>query len=167
MPAPTSTESGLYATSAGLDLVSGVFGFLSSMAANDAAQSRAAMVRMEAEANAQRYGEQAAARIAQTSVSYLASGVTLQGSPIDTLDTQARLAKENQDSILMTGAVDALDTAQRGTAAEISGRNALVGSFAASSAALYKGFGFGTGFTPGNSAGGVSGAQMDAISRTS
>lgn len=157
--APSPTQSGLYATSAGLDLVSGVFGFLSSMEANDAAQSRAQMIRQESEANAQRYAEQAAAHSAQTKVMFLASGVTLAGSPIDVLDNQARLAKENEDSILMSGAAEALDTAQRGVAAEIKGRNALVGSFAGASNNLYKGFGFSTGFGKGAAADATEGTK--------
>lgn len=143
--APSAGQQGLYASSAGLDLVSGVFGFLSSMEAASAASSRADMIRAEANANAQRYSEQAVAHSAQTKTMFLASGVTLAGSPLAVLDSQARIAKENYDSILQGGQTEALDAEQRGTAAEMRGRDALVGGFAGASKALTKGFGTGFG----------------------
>ena len=56
-----SSASGLFAVSAGLDLVSGVFGYLSAQNAQSVANSRADMIRMNAQANAQRYAEKATA----------------------------------------------------------------------------------------------------------
>src|SRR5690242_11638472 len=97
----------LFAFSAGLDAVAGVFGYLAAENAQSVANSRADMIRAAAEANAQRYSESAAAQNAQRKVMFLASGVTLQGSPIDVLDTQARIASENMAAIRMGGEVDA------------------------------------------------------------
>lgn len=122
-----SPSTGVFVASAGLDLVAGVFGYLSSLEASSAARSRADMIRMSAEVNAQRYAEQATAQNAQRKMNYLASGVTLAGSPIDVLDTQARVAQENINAIRMGGATDALDEEQRGANAESVGRNALLG----------------------------------------
>lgn len=113
--------------SAGLDLVSGVFGYLTAQNSQTIASSRADMVRQETEADAQRYSEQAAQHLAQQGVMYLSSGVTLAGSPLAVLDTSARLARENMDAIRRHGEVEALDQDQAGEAAKVQGRNALVG----------------------------------------
>lgn len=125
--AAASTDA--FAFSAGLDAVSGVFGYLTALNAQSMADSRASMMRNEAEANAQRYAEQASADNAQRKVMYLSSGVTLSGSPIDVLDTQARLASENMAAIRANGEIQAFDEEQRGEAAMVQGRNALVGGF--------------------------------------
>lgn len=122
--------SGLFAVSAGLDVVSGVFGYLNSRIADQIAQTRADMIRQAAQANAQRYMEKARADTAQQKEMFLASGVTLSGSPIDVLDNSIRLAKENMDSIIMGGNIDAADQSQQGANALNSGRNALIGGLA-------------------------------------
>lgn len=122
-----AAAAALFAASAGLDLVSGVMGYLASKDMASIAYSRADMIRGEAEANAQRYAEKATADRAQQKVMFLASGVTLQGSPIDVLDKSAQLASENIAAIRMQGAAEALDMEQQGKQAEIAGRNALIG----------------------------------------
>lgn len=134
----TSAASGMFAVSAGLDLVSGVFGYLSAQNAQSVANSRADMIRMNAQANAQRYAEKAAADIAQQKVMFLASGVTLQGSPIDVLDEHIRLASEDVQSIEMSGAAEALDEEQTGHNAMTTGRNALIGGVSAATGAIAK-----------------------------
>ena len=127
----SSAGSGMFAVSAGLDVVSGVFGYLNARIADQIAQTRADMIRQAAQANAQRYMEKATADIAQQKVMYLASGVTLSGSPIDVLDDHIRLAQNDAASIVMSGAADAADQNQAGANALNSGRNALIGGLAA------------------------------------
>lgn len=129
-PAPkvgNSSAATAYGVSAGLDLLSGVFSYLASVNAASAARSRADLMRAEAEANAQRYAEQAAQFEAHQKVMYLSSGVTLQGSPIDVLATTARIATENIAAIKMHGAVEAADEDMTGVNAEAMGRGALIG----------------------------------------
>lgn len=143
----------MYALSAGLDAVSGVFGYLASLNNFDIAQSRAQMIMNAAYADARRYGEQADANLALMKAGYLASGVTLSGSPIDALDKQAQISKENENSIIMSGETEAMDQTQQGYNALTAGRNALLGGITSASNALNKGFaptipvaGGGTGF---------------------
>ena len=133
-----SAPGEMFAVSAGLDLISGVFGYLSSLNASSIASSRGQMIINEANANAQRYAEKAAADQAQQKAMFLASGVTLQGSPLDVLDTSARLAKENIDSIMMSGAAEALDQNQQGGNALTQGRNAIIGGVAAATGVVGK-----------------------------
>lgn len=156
----SDAASAAYGVSAGLDVLSGVFGYLSAMNVAAAQQSRADLIRSEAEANAQRYQEQAAQFEAHEKVMYLASGVTLAGSPVDALATTARIAKENADAIRMAGDRDALNAENAGTEAEMKGREALISG-------IDKGVGLGfnsyvaanggTGASKGNAALGVLG----------
>lgn len=118
-----------YGVSAGMDLLSGVFGYLSAQNNASIAQSRADLIRIEAEANAQRYAEQAAQFEAHEKVMYLASGVKLAGSPIDALATTARIAHENVEAIRMGGEAKAMDEETAASNAEAQGRAALVGGF--------------------------------------
>lgn len=118
-----------YGVSAGLDLVSGVFGYLTSLNAASIARSEADMARTEAEANAQRYAEQAAQFEAHEKVMYLSSGVTLAGSPVDALATEARLASENEAAIRMGGEQTALKDETLAVNEENQGRAAIVGGF--------------------------------------
>lgn len=129
MATPNPAASAAYGVSAGLDLLSGVFGFLTAQSNASIARSRADMVRLESEANAQRYAEQAAQFEAHEKVMYLSSGVKLAGSPVDALATTARIAHENIQSILMGGEARAMDSDIAGTNSEIQGRDALVGGF--------------------------------------
>lgn len=130
MTIPASrAASEAYGVSAGLDLMSGVFGFLAAQESASAAQSRADLVRIEAEANAQRYAEQAAQFEAHEKVMYLASGVKLAGSPVDALATTARIAGENIAAIRMQGEADAAGLGTIASNEEAKGRAALVGGF--------------------------------------
>jgi hypothetical protein len=129
--AGSGSGSSMFAVSAGLDVVSGVFGYLNARIADQIAQTRANMIRQAAQANAQRYMEKANADIAQQKVMYLASGVTLSGSPLDVLDDHIRLAQNDAASIIMAGNVAAVDQSQSGANALNQGRNALIGGLAA------------------------------------
>ncbi len=124
-----TTASEAYGVSAGLDLLSGVFGYLASEEAASVARSRADLVRIEAEANAQRYAEQAAQFEAHEKVMYLASGVKLSGSPVDALATTARVASENMAAIRMAGEAGAQDDLTRASNDEAAGRATLVEGF--------------------------------------
>ena len=118
-----------YGVSAGLDMISGVFGYLSSLNAQSIANSQADMIRTEAEANAQRYAEQAAQSEAKEKVMYLSSGVTLAGSPVDALATSARIASENISAIEMGGEREVLSAEAGGANDLMKGRAALAGGF--------------------------------------
>lgn len=116
-----------YGTSAGLDLVSGVMGYLSAQSAERMANTRTDMIRMSTAMQAQRYREQADQFKAQQEVMYLGSGVKVAGSVIDVLDHTARIAQENIDSIQMRGEIEAADELNKGREARIAGDNALAG----------------------------------------
>lgn len=124
-----TAASEAYGVSAGLDLLSGVFGYLSAQNEASIAQSRADLVRIEAEANAQRYAEQAEQFRAHEKVMYLASGVKLSGSPVDALATTARIANENMQAILMAGESAAMNDTVSAENAESRGRASLVSGF--------------------------------------
>ena len=137
MPAASS----LFAASAGLDLLSGVFGYLSALNARDVASSRADMIRNEAEADAARYAEGARARSAATKMAYLGNGVTAAGSPVAVLDEQARLAQENVSAIKFGARVSAFDQELQGEESMMRGRNALIGGLSRAARGGYLGFG--------------------------
>ncbi|MES2156142.1 MAG: hypothetical protein V4510_13490 [bacterium] len=119
----------LLIASAGLDVVSGVFGYMDSFNEASIANSRADMIRAAANADAQRYAEKAQADLAQQKVMYTASGVTLSGSPIDVLDHNRRIMSENINAIRRGGELSAFDQEQEARRALAAGRNALVGGF--------------------------------------
>lgn len=148
-----------YDVSAGLDLMSGVFGFLAAQQNASIARSRADLVRIEAEANAQRYAEQAAQFEAHEKVMYLASGVKLAGSPVAALATTARVANENIAAIRMQGEADATAIETGAVNDENKGRAALVGGFGAAAGMGLRGYIAGHG---GSGAGGVN-AGIGAI----
>lgn len=142
-----------YDVSAGLDLMSGVFGFLAAQQNASVARSRAELVRIEAEANAQRYAEQAAQFEAHEKVMYLASGVKLAGSPVAALATTARVANENIAAIRMQGDADAMALQTGAVNDENKGRAALVGGFGQSAAMGLKGYIAAHGGSAGDGAG--------------
>jgi hypothetical protein len=122
-PPPGEGAAGI---SAGLYTLAGVFGYMTSLNAASAASSRADLIRMESEANAQRYSEQASQFAAQQKVMYLGAGVKLSGSPLDVLNQTARIASENIDSIKMQGQREALDQSIMGQQVEVQGRDKLL-----------------------------------------
>lgn len=112
--------------SAGLDVLSGLFDYLASQEVAAAAESRGRMLRMEADAEAERYGEQARDFKAQQALRFLKSGVTLSGSPLDVLDETARVASENISAIRARGSADQLEMDNQAAIARGSGRSALL-----------------------------------------
>lgn len=151
----TSLQADAYGVSAGLDAVAGVMDLIAGQEYQQAANYRADMIRRAAQADAQRYSEQAEAHIAQMGVMYTASGVTLAGSPIAALDKQKQLADENAAAIIEKGAIDASDEQSMGSEAAMRGRNALVGGLARGTAMLNRGFGAPAGAPPGTGLGGT------------
>ena len=112
--------------SSALDLMSGLFGYLAAQDSADAAASRARMIRLEAETDAQRYSEMARGTLARTKLAYLKSGVDLSGSPLDVLDHDILTAQENISAIRAGGAANALNAENQGIAALSEGRSALL-----------------------------------------
>lgn len=113
--------------SAGFDILAGVFGSDAGEEAYGAAESRARLIRVEAEADAQRYAEQASDFKARQKLAYLKSGVQLSGSPLDVLDETARVSRENLSAIRARGEAQAQDTLSAGVDARMKGRAALIG----------------------------------------
>lgn len=116
--------------SAGLDVLSGLFGYFAGEEASAAAESRARMIRMEAEVDAQRYGEQADRFKATQKLAYLKSGVELSGSPLDVLTETALTARENLSAIRAGADARAFEAQMEGVDARMKGRAALIGGFA-------------------------------------
>lgn len=112
--------------SAGLDLMSGLFGYLASQDAAAISESRARMIRNEADAEATRYAEEAHNVLAQTKVSYLKAGVYLSGSPLDVLDHDILTAQENISSIRAGGEARAMEQENDAAQQRIGGRLALL-----------------------------------------
>jgi hypothetical protein len=124
--------------SAGLDIIGGLFGYLASQEMAAATESRGRLLRMEAEADAVRYQEQAENFKASQALAYLKSGVTLEGSPLDVLDETARVTAENLSAIRARGAAQQQEYMSEATLTRGRGRAALLGGItgAAKTAAL-------------------------------
>jgi hypothetical protein len=114
--------------SSALNIMGGLFGYLASQDQAAIGESRARMFRMEAEADAMRYAEQARGFKAQQKVNYLKSGVTLSGSPLDILDETARVASENLSAIRARGEAEAMGMENEAQAIRMKGRLGLLTS---------------------------------------
>lgn len=138
--APSGTSAaGTYAiASAGLDLLGGLFGYFAGEQLQEAAESRGRMIRMEADAEATRYAEQARHFKASQKVAFLKNGVTLTGSPLDVLDHDMLTAQQNIDAIRARGAAGQLDAEGQGAAAGSAGRSALIAGITSGSKTLIK-----------------------------
>lgn len=116
--------------SAGIQALSGLFGFMASQQMAAISESRGRMLRDEADADAERYRIQADNFKADQKLAYLKSGVTLEGSPLDVLDETARQATENINAIRSRGRAQQLDADAEGAATLAQGRGALIGGLA-------------------------------------
>ena len=114
------------AASAGLDILSGLFGYFVAQEAAGIAESRGRLLRLEAEADAQRYAEAARGFSAKQRLAYLKSGVYLSGSPLDVLDRDMLTAEENISAIRARGAAGQLDAEGQAAQERLSGRQALI-----------------------------------------
>lgn len=110
----------------GLELLSGLFGYLQSGPMGDMAESRGRVLRMEAEAEAERYAEEGAKFKASQAVSYLKSGVELSGSPLDVLTETALTIQENISAIRAGGRAAEFDAHIEAEQIRMGGRAALL-----------------------------------------
>ena len=138
--------------SSALDLMGGLFSYLAAGEMAEIAESRGRMLRMEAEADAVRYAEQARALRGQQAVAYIKSGVTLEGSPLDVLDRDALIASENISAIRAGGQARELD--QRGLAAQarIAGRTAFIAGITGGAKTMSSAFAYSSIKTPATTA---------------
>ncbi len=107
-------------------ILTGLFGYMAGENAQATYESRARMIRAEAENEAQRYTEQVNRFKATQKLSFLKSGVQLSGSPLAILDETIITGHENANAIRASGKARALDAQAGGEAAGMAGRNALV-----------------------------------------
>jgi len=97
--------------------------------AADSAERQASLARAEAQADAERYASQARSFKATQAVSYLKSGVALEGSPLDVLDETARVASENLSAITAKGEARASEYLTRASELRSQGRQALTSGY--------------------------------------
>jgi len=130
------TATGFGYASAGLDLIGGLFGFLAGGEIAGAAESRGRMVQFEAEADAQRYNEQAESFKARQKLAFIKSGVQLTGSPLEILAETARVTRENISAIRARGRAGAFDFEMEAVGARQRGRGALIGGVKGAASSL-------------------------------
>lgn len=119
----------LAGASAGLSILGGLFGYLEAQEAAEVSESRGRVLRMEADADAERYGEQAHQFKATQKLAFLKSGVTLSGSPLDILDETARVSQENINDIRARGEAQQADANTEASSFRAKGRAALLSGF--------------------------------------
>lgn len=122
-----SSLSVLTATTAGANLLEGVFGMSAADAQAGALKSQLSLMRAESEADIARYAEKTRGLRAEQSVRYLKSGVTLEGSPLDILDETMRISSENISAMRAKTTADILSAKSKISAIRGQGRAALVG----------------------------------------
>ncbi len=131
----------------------GLFSYLASQEMSDIAESKGRMLRAEAEADAVRYAEQARSLRGQQAVSYIKSGVTLEGSPLDVLDHDALVAQENISAIRARGAAGELEQLNQAAAARIAGRNAFIAGITGGAKTMSNAFALGSKLPAGGGGG--------------
>lgn len=131
-----STTSVLLGSSMGLELMSGLFTMGAAEDQASALRSQASLVRAETAAEIERYKISASRFKASQKMSYVKSGVKLEGSPLDVLDETARTASENISAVRAQGEAQALELKNQARQARNAGRAALVGGLT-KSATLY------------------------------
>ena len=112
--------------SAGLDLLSGLFGYFASQEAAGIAESRGRMLRLEAEDEATRYAEQGRKFEARQRLAYLKNGVELSGSPLDVLAETVRTTQEDLSAIRARGRAGQAGQNHIARQTRATGRNALL-----------------------------------------
>lgn len=122
--------------STGLSLLSGLFGYMQAEDAAEISESRGRMLLDEANAEAALYAEQATSFRASQAVAYGKAGVTLEGSPLDVLEADARTAAENMAAIQARGRAQQVASAADASAARAQGRAALIGGLASGASTI-------------------------------
>ena len=115
--------------SAGFDILGGLAGLWGGIEAGRAAESRARLIELEAEVDAQRYQEKAEVFLATQKLAYLKGGIELAGSPLDVLDETARVSAENLSAIRSRGRFEHAERLAQAEDFRAKGRSALVGGF--------------------------------------
>lgn len=116
--------------SAGLNILGGLFGYLAAEDAASISESRGRLLLIEADADAERYAEQARGFKASQKLAFLKSGVTLEGSPLDILDETARVTSENLSAMRARATAQGLEADAQASALRDQGRAALIGGVA-------------------------------------
>lgn len=135
-----ATTSVLLGTSMGLEVVSGLFNMSAAGDRASALRSQASLVRTETAAEIERYKISAARFKASQKMSYIKSGVQIEGSPLDVLDETARTASENISAIRAQGEAEATKLTSQARMVKSSARAALVGGLT-KAASLYAAYG--------------------------
>lgn len=135
-----ATTSVLLGTSMGLEVVSGLFNMSAAGDQASALRSQASLVRAETAAEIERYKISAARFKASQKMSYIKSGVQIEGSPLDVLDETARTASENISAIRAQGEAEATKLTSQARMVKSSARAALVGGLT-KAASLYAAYG--------------------------
>jgi len=120
----------LTGTTAGFNILEGIFGYNAAEAQADSLRSQAQLVQIESEADIVRYAENAKEFKTKQAMAYMKSGVTLEGSPLDILDETVRVTGENISAMRAKAAAEAQGLKSKASAVEGQGRAALVGGFA-------------------------------------
>ena len=119
----------LTGSTAGLNLIEGIFGYSAANAQADSLRSQLGLMRQESEADIQRYAESADTFKKKQAMAYMKSGVTLEGSPLAILDETMRVTSENISAMRAKTTADINTTKSQISAIRGSGRAALVGGF--------------------------------------
>ena len=130
---------GLSALGGGLDILGGLFGFFGAGSEADIAESRANILRLEAEADGERFAEQGERFKAEQAVRFLKSGVKLSGSPLVILDETVRLSAENLSAFRARSAQEVLDVRLGASRTRARGRTALLAGVAGGTFKVAKG----------------------------
>lgn len=109
-----------------MSILGGLFDYAQSGPLSEIHNSRARMLQMEAEVDAQRYAEQARSFQAEQRMKYVKSGVTLEGSPLDVLNETIRNANETVSAIRARGRASAFDETAKASSIRQAGRAALL-----------------------------------------
>jgi hypothetical protein len=131
----------LYGVSAGLQILQGFYGSMAADAQASQAESRARMLRMETEAEIDRYRIQGTQFKAKQKLAYLKNGVQLSGSPLDVLNDTELTIRENISAMRASGEAQAQDLQGQAASLRLGGRAAFLGGFGGALQAGAQGYG--------------------------
>lgn len=106
-------------------------GIASSFAANKEAkalESQAALAQQESRFTAQQKAREVSNFRAKQGINYMASGVTLEGTPLQKMEETRRLGQQEVDAMMRRGQAQSDLLMQRGRAQRNAGRAAMLGS---------------------------------------
>lgn len=129
------------------------------------AENQAIGARQEAAASADRQRRNASKTIGSMQASYAASGVALEGSPLEVLEESARNAELDRLSILWNGESRAQGAMNTASLEKARGKNAMASGYLSAAGSAFKGFA--SAYTPsggGDTTSSVSTSSSDAYS---